>query len=166
MTGNARSGVTVTTSSSVNVLIRVMHISRGRPLTSALHEPHLPALQFQRTARSGVWVACSRWMTSRTTSPSLTSTREVLEVAVGGVAAPDPEVRVVAHQAFVSSGRIASSPSVMYFAQLVAVEQRRAARAASPAAAAGSTSTPSPSVRQTRLTLRHSGLISGKSSRV
>ena len=33
-----------------------MHISRGRPLISALHEPHLPALQFQRTARSPAWV--------------------------------------------------------------------------------------------------------------
>lgn len=53
MTGNARSGVTVTTSSSVNVDIRVMHISRGRPLISAEHDPHLPALQFHRTARSG-----------------------------------------------------------------------------------------------------------------
>ena len=74
MTGNVRSGVTVTVSSSPNVLIRVMHISRGRPLISALHEPHLPALQFHRTARSPAWVACSRWMTSRTTSPSFTST--------------------------------------------------------------------------------------------
>lgn len=31
---------------------RVIHISFGRPLISALHEPHLPALQFQHTARS------------------------------------------------------------------------------------------------------------------
>jgi hypothetical protein len=61
-------------SDSVKVLIRVMHISRGRPLISALQDPHLPALQFQRTARSGAWVACSRWMMSRTTSPSFTST--------------------------------------------------------------------------------------------
>ena len=76
-TGNARIGVTVTVSSSPNVLIRVMHISRGRPLISALHDPHLPALQFHRTARSPAWVACSRWMTSRTTSPSFTSTVKV-----------------------------------------------------------------------------------------
>ena len=33
-----------------------MHISFGMPLISAEHDPHLPALQFQRTARSG---ACS-----------------------------------------------------------------------------------------------------------
>ena len=33
-------------------LSRVMHMSRGLPLTSAEHDPHLPALQFQRTARS------------------------------------------------------------------------------------------------------------------
>ena len=29
-----------------------MHMSFGLPLISAEHEPHLPALQFQRTARS------------------------------------------------------------------------------------------------------------------
>ena len=29
-----------------------MHISRGVPLISAEHDPHLPALQFQRHARS------------------------------------------------------------------------------------------------------------------
>ena len=29
-----------------------MHISFGLPLISAEHEPHLPALQFHRTARS------------------------------------------------------------------------------------------------------------------
>ena len=36
-----------------------MHISFGMPLISAEHDPHLPALQFHRTARSG---ACSAWM--------------------------------------------------------------------------------------------------------
>ena len=74
MTGNVRSGVTVTVSSSAKVDIRVMQPRRGMPLISMEHEPHLPALQFHRTARSGVWVACRRWMTSSTTSPSLTST--------------------------------------------------------------------------------------------
>ncbi len=61
-------------SSGVKTDMRVMHISRGRPLISAEHEPHLPASQFQRTAGSGTWVAWSRWMTSRTTSPPSTST--------------------------------------------------------------------------------------------
>ena len=42
-----------------SVLSRVMHIRRGLPLISAEHEPHLPALQFQRTARS---LACSAWI--------------------------------------------------------------------------------------------------------
>ncbi|CFS32617.1 Uncharacterised protein [Mycobacterium tuberculosis] len=74
ITGNVRIGVTVTISSSSNVDIRVMHISRGLPLISAEQDPHLPALQFQRTARSGVCVCCRRRMTSSTTSPSLTST--------------------------------------------------------------------------------------------
>ena len=52
MSGNARIGSTVTGSSVGSVFSRVMHISRGLPLISAEHEPHLPALQFQRTARS------------------------------------------------------------------------------------------------------------------
>jgi len=53
---------------------RVMHSSLGRPLTSAEQEPHLPALQFQRTARSPAWVAWTRWMASSTTSPSSQAT--------------------------------------------------------------------------------------------
>ena len=51
-----------------------MQSSRGLPLISALHEPHLPALQFQRIARSPAWVACTRCSASSTTSPSETST--------------------------------------------------------------------------------------------
>ena len=51
-----------------------MQSSRGLPLISALHEPHFPALQFQRTARSPAWVAWIRWSASSTTSPSETST--------------------------------------------------------------------------------------------
>ena len=70
--------------------MRVMHISRGLPLTSALHEPHRPALQFQRTARSGAWVAWMRWMTSSTTMPSADRHLVLLEGAALGVAAPDP----------------------------------------------------------------------------
>ena len=66
--------ITVTVSSGLKVFIRVMHIKLGLPLTSALQDPHLPALQFQRTPRSGTCVACSRWMMSSSTSPSLTST--------------------------------------------------------------------------------------------
>lgn len=72
--GKARSGVITTGSSGGSVDIRVMQSSRGRPFTSALHEPHLPALQFHRTARSGAWVACRRCTRSSTTSPSWTST--------------------------------------------------------------------------------------------
>ena len=50
-----------------------MHINRGRPLISAEHDPHFPALQFQRHARSD---ACSAWIwctASSTTMPSETS---------------------------------------------------------------------------------------------
>ena len=74
ITSKFRIGVTVIVSSSAKSDRRVMHSSRGRPLISALHDPHLPALQFHRIARSPVWVACSRWSASSTTSPSETST--------------------------------------------------------------------------------------------
>src|SRR5882724_4551226 len=74
ISGKVFIGASATGRSRGRSLIRVMHISRGRPLISAEHEPHLPALQFHRTAMSGAWVACSRWITSSTTSPSFTST--------------------------------------------------------------------------------------------
>ncbi len=70
MMGNVFIGATVTGSPSGSVSIRVMHSRRGNPLISAEHEPHLPALQFQRQARSGASVAWMRWITSSTTSPS------------------------------------------------------------------------------------------------
>ena len=73
-----------------------MHISRGLPLISALHEPHLPALQFQRTARSGACVAWMRWMTSSTTMPSSTGDLVFGEAAAAGVAAPDPHRELAA----------------------------------------------------------------------
>src|SRR6266513_2820640 len=55
--GNAFIGSTVIGLSSGNSLIRVMHISFGIPLTSAEHDPHFPALQFHRHARSLACVA-------------------------------------------------------------------------------------------------------------
>ena len=68
MTGNACSGSTRIGSSSGRSSSRVLHISRGRPLTSALHEPHFAALQFQRTARSGAW---RRWISSTASSTTM-----------------------------------------------------------------------------------------------
>src|SRR4051812_44594807 len=53
--------------------------SRGLPLISIEHEPHLPALQFQRSARS---LACWAWMrcsTSSTTMPGSTSMSNCLK---------------------------------------------------------------------------------------
>ena len=70
MMGKVFIGATVTASPSGKVSMRVMHKRRGRPLISAEHEPHLPALQFQRQARSGASSAWIRWITSSTTSPS------------------------------------------------------------------------------------------------
>ena len=75
ISGNVCIGSTVTGSFRSSVESRVMHISRGLPLISAEHDPHLPALQFQRTARS---VACSAWIlctASSTTMPSDTVVR-------------------------------------------------------------------------------------------
>src|SRR5438128_1909110 len=67
MAGKPRMGATEIGSPSLKRSIRVMHMSRGLPLISTLHEPHLPALQFQRTARSVAWRRWTSWMASRTT---------------------------------------------------------------------------------------------------
>src|SRR5207344_1873790 len=74
MSGNARIGSTVIVSSGPKSDIRVLHDRAGRPLISQPHEPHLAALQFQRTARSGVTCAWIQWRASRTTIPSSTGT--------------------------------------------------------------------------------------------
>ena len=50
-----------------------MHINFGLPFTSAEQLPHLPALQFHRTARSLADSACTWWTASSTTIPSETS---------------------------------------------------------------------------------------------
>src|SRR2546426_4745436 len=75
MTGKVFMGWTVMVSAGAYWFMRVMHASRGRPLISMLHEPHLPALQFHRTARSFASLAWTRCSTSRTTMPASTSMR-------------------------------------------------------------------------------------------
>src|SRR5678816_2672418 len=57
--GKAFIGCSNTGLSNGRSLSRVMHISLGMPLISAEQDPHLPALQFQRTARS---FACVAWI--------------------------------------------------------------------------------------------------------
>src|ERR1051326_9140536 len=52
MEGKLCMGWIVTGLSNGSSFSLVMHISRGIPLISAEQEPHLPALQFQRTAIS------------------------------------------------------------------------------------------------------------------
>jgi hypothetical protein len=59
ISGNVFIGSTRTGLSGGSVFMRVMHISFGMPLISAEHDPHLPALQFHRTAMS---LACSAWI--------------------------------------------------------------------------------------------------------
>jgi len=54
--GGAPAWAAVTGSFAGSSSSRVMHMSFGLPLISAEHDPHFPALQFQRTARS---FACS-----------------------------------------------------------------------------------------------------------
>src|SRR5215210_5539337 len=86
MSGNARIGSTVIVSPSSKSDRRVLHVRLGRPFTSALQEPHLAALQFQRTARSGASLAWIQWSASRTTIPSSTGTsNSTNEPSVDGV---------------------------------------------------------------------------------
>ncbi|MNC87474.1 hypothetical protein D3C83_32030 [compost metagenome] len=68
--GKVRIGSTFTGCVRSIELRRLMHIRRGLPLISAEHEPHLPALQFQRHARSAACSAWILWTASRTTMPS------------------------------------------------------------------------------------------------
>ena len=113
ITGKVRSGVTVTVSSSSNVDIRVMHSSRGRPLTSAEQEPHLPALQFHRTARSGRLGGLQPVDDVEHHLALVDLDGVVLQLAAVVVAAPDPEFRVVgSHDQPFRSGCSASSSSV------------------------------------------------------
>src|SRR4029450_7779311 len=70
--GKARMGSMVTGSVRSSWFRRVIHIRRGWPLTSAEHDPHLPALQFHRTARSLADSAWIWWTASSTTLPSVT----------------------------------------------------------------------------------------------
>src|SRR5271156_4582736 len=72
MTGKVCMGSRMIGISRLRLLSRVMHMSFGIPLISAEHEPHLPALQFQRSARSGACCAWMRCTASRTTMPSST----------------------------------------------------------------------------------------------
>ena len=59
MIGKDFIGVTVMGSPSGSDVMRVMHMSFGLPLISALHDPQRPALQFQRTPSDG---SCCAWM--------------------------------------------------------------------------------------------------------
>src|SRR5687768_8033370 len=72
MIGKVFMGCTVIGLSTGRSLSLVMHINFGIPLTSAEQDPHFPALQFHRTARSVAWVAWMSWTASSTTIPSET----------------------------------------------------------------------------------------------
>ena len=70
-----------------------MHISLGWPLISALHDPHLPALQFQRTARSPAWVACQPVHHVQHDLALLDRDGVVDQSAACRVAAPQPQIQ-------------------------------------------------------------------------
>ena len=107
MSGKARIGSTVIGSSRSKSDRRVLHVSRGRPLTSALHEPHLAALQFQRTARSGRLVALDPVEGVEDDHPLLDRHVELVEPALlVGAAAEDSQVGVW-HRSSAVSGRSA-----------------------------------------------------------
>ena len=127
--------------------MRVMHMSFGMPLISAEHEPHLPALQFQRTP--GRWPASAWiwWTASSTTMPSVTSVVVVLEAALAPLAAPDAERQPWPWLLVLLDDLL----------QLVAHRRDRSRDA--PASGR-----PRPSCRST-LNVPHSASLSGKSSR-
>ena len=89
--------------------MRVMHINRGLPFTSALQEPHFPALQFQRTAKSLACCAWIAWMTSSTTMPSPACNAIILELAAGRIAAPHSHVNFFVASNFSSTNALRSA---------------------------------------------------------
>ena len=79
ITGKVCIGSRMTGMSRLRLLSRVIHMSFGMPLISAEQEPHLPALQFQRSARSGACCAWMRCTASKTTMPSSTGVTVILK---------------------------------------------------------------------------------------
>ena len=127
--------------------MRVMHMSRGLPLTSALQEPHLPALQFQRTARSFACCAWIAWITSSTTMPFADGDAVVSKLAALGVAAPHPHMDLLLSHYFFSSSSAFNSSGISGSGSW--------ARASSPFF-----------IRTITLTLANFASVLGKSSRV
>src|SRR2546429_6727848 len=77
MSGNAFIGKTVTGLSRGRESMRVLQVSRGRPFTSAEHEPHFPALQFQRRSeehtselQSRLHIVCRLLLEKKKTHPN------------------------------------------------------------------------------------------------
>ena len=71
-----------------------MHMSLGMPLISAEHEPHLPALQFHRHARSGRLRGLNLVDGVEDDHALADFGGVVLELAARFVAAPDAEGRL------------------------------------------------------------------------
>src|SRR5256885_7612529 len=92
---------------------------------------------------------------------------EVLQLAAGGVAAPDPEIAYRAHHSPSLAGWYdASSSSVMYFFSSDSSKSPSSSARSVGTGLRASATSPVGVAEQTRLTWRHSGSICGKSSRV
>ena len=141
-------GSTRIASPAGNPSSRDLHISLGRPLISALQQPHFAALQFQRTARS---FACVRWisrMASSTTIPT--------SAAISYSTKPPPEL----------SPRQTSNRRVLTSAPRPCAPRRAAASSATRTAGRSSTCMPSSPLLTTRLCSRQWPSYAGWSSRL
>ena len=146
-----------------------MHISRGLPLISAEHEPHLPALQFQRTARSGACVGLDP-VDDVEDDHALVDLDAVVLAARRPSSSPR-QIRNVARRSPSVSPPSASARQLVVGQVLLELARARTARSSSGrhrrAAAARDHDASSPSARQIRVDLAPLvGLMPGKSSRV
>src|SRR5215472_15700848 len=107
MIGNALSGLIVIVSPCGQSSRRVLHISFGCPFTSALHEPHFAALQFQRQQRSGAPWPWIQWTASSTTIPVSTGTL----YSLSSPPAPSPRQTLKLHSPIKSGPHFFSSKS-------------------------------------------------------
>ena len=123
ITGNARSGVTVTVSSSVNVLIRVMHMQPRPAVDLGAARAALAGLAVPADGEVGRLGGLQPVDDVEDDLALVDLDVEVLELAVGVVAAPDPELARRSPSVLSSIGcwtwrsgcSGSSSSAVMYF---------------------------------------------------
>ena len=177
MSGKACIGSRMIGWSGGSVSMRVMHMRRGLPLISAEQEPHLPALQFQRQARSLACVgldlvdgveddhafADRRCCSPRTCRPLLSprQMRRVTMLRHGVSRLPGSRLAsAVAVRRHVADAALSLGP-VYFISSMICFSSA----GISGIGACSTCIWPSGPLRTTRLTLPNSRLLSGKSSR-